>query len=147
MLRMMCKNCGCDTFPFKNEKICSCEIVHFKKLENRFLKLKIFIADFTLYMSFLRHMVHTDERAYQDLQKRFFHLKVILQYDFYQECMSFMVKTLMGFFGPLLVHFEPLYIDFHIGHLEKPPNLYFHKSIFLGSSAAYFKIPFISLYI
>ena len=130
MLRMMCKNCGCDTFPVKNEKICSCEIVHFKKLENGFLKVKIFIADFTLYMSFLRHMVHTDERAHQDLQKRFFDPKVILQYDFYHECMSFTVKTLLGFFGPLFVLFESLYMDFQIDHVEKPRNLYFYNSIF-----------------
>ena len=100
MLRMMCKNCGCDTFPVKNEKICSCEIVHFKKLENGFLKVKIFIADFTLYMSFLPHMVHTNERAHQDLQKRFFHLKVILQYDFYHRFMPFSVKTVYGFMDP-----------------------------------------------
>ena len=100
MLRMMCKNCGCYTFTVKNEKICSCEIVHIKKLENGFLKLKIFIADFTLYMSFLRHMVHTDERAHQDLQKRFFDPKVILQYDFYHECMSFTAKIVYGLMIP-----------------------------------------------
>ena len=57
-------------------------------------------ADFTLYMSFLRHMADTHERAYQDLQKRFFDPKVILQYDFYHECMSFTAKIVYGFMIP-----------------------------------------------
>ena len=51
----------------------------------------------------------------------------------------------LWFYIPLLVLFKLIYLDFHIGHLEKPPNLYFHKSIFRASSAAYFKIPFIAL--
>ena len=42
----------------------------------------------------------------------------------------------LWFYGPLLVLFKLVYVDFQIGHLEKPPNLYFYKSIFLGSSAA-----------
>ena len=132
----MCKNCGCGTIPAKIEKICSCENVHFKKLENGFLKPKIFIADCTPYMSFLRHMVHTNERAHQDLQERFLDPKVILQYDFYHGCMSFTAKTPLGFFGPLLVLFKFLYIEFEIEHVEKPRNLYIHKPIIHASSAA-----------
>ena len=104
-------------------------------------------ADFTLYMSFLCHMANTHERAYQDLQKKFFDPKVILQYDFYQDCMSFTVKILLDFFGPLLVLFKLIYVDFHIDHVEKPPNLHFYKPIFNGSSATYFKISLTTLYI
>ena len=51
-------------------------------------------------MSFLRHMADTHERAHQDLQKRFFDPKVILQYDFYHECMSFTAKIVYGFMIP-----------------------------------------------
>ena len=71
-------------------------------------------------MSFLRHMVHTDERAHQDLQKNFFDPKVILQYDFYHGCMLFSAKTPLGFSSHLLILFESLYMDFEIDHVEKP---------------------------
>ena len=42
----------------------------------------------------------------------------------------------LWFYGPLLVLFKLVYVDFQIDHLEKPPNLYFYKSIFLASSVA-----------
>ena len=51
------------------------------------------------------------------------------------------------FYGPLLVLFKFVYVDFQIEHLQKPPNLYFYKSIFLALSVAYFRNPFTTLYI
>ena len=98
------------------------------------------MTNLSIIRSLLNPMRHPNERAHQDLQKRFFVKNVILQMHFYLECMSFTADTLLGFFAPLMVLFKILYIDIHIDDIEKPRNLYFHKHIFQAPSAAYFKI-------
>ena len=104
------------------------------------------MANLSIIRSILNPMRHPNERAHQDLQKRFLVQNSILQIHFYLECMSFTAETLLGFFAPLMVLFKVLYIDFYIDDIEKPRNLYFHKHIIRASSAAYFKISAMALY-
>ena len=105
------------------------------------------MANLSIIRSIFYPMLHPNERPHQDLQKRFLVENCILQIHYYLGYTSFTAETLLGFFAPLMVLFKVLYVDVEIGDIEKSRNLYFHKHLIQASSAAYFKISVMALYI
>ena len=115
-------------------------------MKTQFLDFFLFCGFYTLYVVFTSYGWYRWKSSLRS-PKKVFWSKSDFTIWFLSRVYVIYGENSLWFYGPLLVLFKLVYVDFQIEHLQKPPNLYFYKSIFLASSVAYFRNPWGTLYI